>query len=64
MNAVGKKHILCVDLSAFCGSYFIYIRGKDLFYMPIGYNVIQPNGVVRKLRAADDADRKSMVDAL
>lgn len=32
--------------------------------MPIGYNVIQPNGVVRKLRAADDADRKSMVDAL
>lgn len=32
--------------------------------MPIGYNVVQPNGVVKKLRAADDADRKSIVDEL
>lgn len=32
--------------------------------MPIGYNVIQPNGVVRKLRAADDADRRIIVDEL
>lgn len=32
--------------------------------MPIGYNVIQPNGVVRKLRAADDVERRSIVDEL
>lgn len=32
--------------------------------MPIGYNVIQPNGVVKKLRAADDTERRSIVEAL
>lgn len=32
--------------------------------MSIGYNVIQPNGVVKKLRAADDTDRRAIVDEL
>lgn len=32
--------------------------------MSIGYNVIQPNGVVKKLRAADDLDRRTIVDGL
>lgn len=32
--------------------------------MSIGYNVIQPNGIVRKLRAVDDIDRRKIVDEL